>query len=83
MVEPMLKNAKRKAMGHPEPFTETTTSIASGICQPALVRQYARQEKVSYLLASNGQLLFQPSARKLVKELKTKGLARRGRRSAV
>ena len=69
MVEPMLKNEKRKPMGHPEPFTETTTSIASGICQPALVRQYARQEKVSYLLASNGQLLFQPQGQILFKTI--------------
>lgn len=79
----MLKHEKRKPVGHPEPFTETTTSIASGICQPALVRQYARQGKVRYLLASNGQMLLQPSAKNIVKELKAKGLSRRGRRSAT
>jgi hypothetical protein len=66
-----------------EPFSETTTAIASGTCQPALVRQYARQKLIPFIVASNGQMLFQPSARQLVRELKAKGLARRGRRSAA
>lgn len=62
-----------------EDFTETSTAIAArAACQPYLVRKYASQGWVPYRAASNGTWLFQPSAATTVRDLKAKGLARRG-----
>lgn len=63
-----------------EQFTESSTSTAAAArTLPATIRGYAKAGLLDHIVTSSGQMLFKPSAAAKARELKARGLARRGR----
>ena len=62
-------------------FSETTNSIAAKVpCDPGTVRIYADSGALPCRRLANGVRLFTPAAVEIVRELRAKAYARRGRR---
>jgi hypothetical protein len=68
-------------MADQEPFTETTTMLASAVpCDPGLVRLYADHDWIECQKLPGGVRLFRRSAAAEVRKIRAQRLARRGGR---